>query len=69
MSNFKEVDSVIVSWDYSHGKDKTIVLVGKQENGKVEVVNAFEGEEALEVINKLTTVTMSVESVEATPKE
>lgn len=69
MSNFKDVDSVIVSWDYSHGKDKTIVLVGKQENGKVEVVNAFEGDEALEVINKLTTVSMSVGSVEATPKE
>lgn len=68
MSDFKECDSVIVSWDYSHGKDKTAVLVGKQEKGSVEIVNAFQGDEALEVINKLTTVTMSVGSVEATPK-
>lgn len=49
------VGSVIVSWDFSHGKDKSVLLVGKQENGKVEIVNAFQGKEAEEIYKKLTT--------------
>jgi hypothetical protein len=46
--------AVIVSWDFSHGKDKTIVLVGKQNNGKVDVINAFQGQDAIDIYNKLT---------------
>ena len=45
--------AVIVSWDLSHGKDKAILLVGKQNKGAVDVINAFQGEEALEIYNKL----------------
>lgn len=30
----KSTDSVIVSWDLSHGKDVGVLLVGKQVNGK-----------------------------------
>jgi hypothetical protein len=51
----KTSGAVIVSWDFSHGKDKTIVLVGEQNNGKVDVINAFQGQEALDIYNKLTT--------------
>lgn len=29
----KSTDSVIVSWDFSHGKDVGVLIVGKQENG------------------------------------
>lgn len=48
--------SVIVSWDFSHGKDSSILLVGKKEPGKpVEVINAFQGKEAEELYLKLTT--------------
>lgn len=31
----KSTDSVIVSWDFSHGKDVGVLIVGKQEKGKV----------------------------------
>lgn len=50
----KSVGSVIVSWDFSHGKDVDVLLVGKQVNGKVEVINAYQGEEAYELYCRLT---------------
>lgn len=50
----KSVGSVIVSWDFSHGKDVGVLLVGKQANGKVEVINAYQGEEAYELYRRLT---------------
>lgn len=46
--------AVIVSWDFSRGRDKDILLVGKQEKGQVEVINAFQGPEAFELWKKLT---------------
>lgn len=52
----KENGSLIVSWDFSHGKDERILLVGKQENQKVTIVNAFQGKDAIEIYEKLTTV-------------
>lgn len=51
----KSSGSVIVSWDFSNGKDVSIVIVGEQKNGKVEIVNAFQGKEAEELYLKLTT--------------
>lgn len=51
----------IVSWDYSHGKDKMVLIVGKQiKAGNVEIVNAFQGEEAHDIYEKLTTVKKEV---------
>lgn len=50
----KSTDSVIVSWDLSHGKDVGVLLVGKQVDGRVEIINAFQGEEAYELYRKLT---------------
>lgn len=45
---------VLVSWDYTHGKDKAIALVGRKTIGHAtEVINGFEGEEAIELIKKL----------------
>lgn len=46
--------SIIVSWDFSNGKDNSILLVGQQKNGVVNVINAFQGEEAEELYRKLT---------------
>lgn len=43
----------IVSWDFSHGNDKAILLVGNQVKGKMEIVNAFQGEEAINIYKKL----------------
>lgn len=48
--------AVIVSWDFSHGEDKAILLVGsKTPKADVEVINAFQGQEALDIYKKLTT--------------
>ena len=49
----KSTDSVIVSWDFSHGKDVGVLIVGKQEKGKVEIINAYQGEEAKALYQKL----------------
>lgn len=53
----KESGAYIVSWDFSHGPDKHILLVGNKIPGKgVEVINAFQGKEAHEIYDKLTIV-------------
>lgn len=47
----------IVSWDFSHGQDKDILLVGrKTPKHDVEVINAFQGKEARDIYEKLSTV-------------
>lgn len=51
----KSTDSVIVSWDFSHGKDVGVLIVGHQKNGQVEVINAYQGEEAHELYERLIT--------------
>lgn len=51
----KSSGSVIVSWDFSNGKDVGVLVVGRQQNGKVDIVNAFQGKEAEELYLKLTT--------------
>lgn len=49
----KSIDSVIVSWDFSHGKDVGVLIVGHQKNGRVEVINAYQGEEAHELYERI----------------
>lgn len=56
MKEAKSNGSVIVSWDFSNGFDAGILLVGEQKHGRVEVINAFKGEEAYSLYKKLTTV-------------
>lgn len=50
-------DSVIVSWDFSHGedgKDEGVLIVGtKQMNKKVTIINAFQGKEAEKIRDML----------------
>lgn len=56
MSEFETNGAVIVSWDFSHDRDKHILLVGRQRPKKpVEVINAFQGEDAHDIYEKLTT--------------
>lgn len=45
--------SVIVSWDFSNGKDTGVLIVGKQEKGKIEIINAYQGEDAEALYQKL----------------
>lgn len=48
--------SYIVSWDFSHGKDDDVLIVGSQHKGVVDIVNAFQGQEARDIYEKLSTV-------------
>jgi hypothetical protein len=48
-------DSILVAFDTTGGKDKDILIVGKKRpNESVEIINAFQGEEAIELWNRLT---------------
>ena len=50
----ENVGSVIVSWDFGHGGANDILLIGKKPAGQpVQVINAFSGEEARELRDKL----------------
>lgn len=42
----------IVSFSFSD-KDKGVLIVGKQTKGKVDIINAFQGDEAWELYHKL----------------
>ena len=50
----KSTDSVIVSWDFSRGKDVGVLIVGSQKIGQVDIINAYQGKEAYELYRKLT---------------
>lgn len=49
----KSNDSVIVSWDFSHGTNAGVLIVGRREKGKTEIINAYQGEEAKALYQKL----------------
>lgn len=49
----KTNDCILVSVDFSNGKDNDVLIVGRQESGKVKVLNAFQGEEARPLYSKL----------------
>lgn len=49
-----EHGSVIVSWDYTKGKDHAVAAIGRKTPGQaVTVINAFEGDEAIALIDML----------------
>ena len=49
-------DCILVSFDYTNGADKSVLIVGRKTPKKdVEIVNAFQGKEAEELYNKLIT--------------
>ena len=53
------VDSVIFSYD-NQSNDIPILIVGrKRKNQSVEIVNAFQGDEAIDLYTRLTTVKKS----------
>ena len=52
------ISSVIVSWDFSHGedgRDHDLALVGKMVDGSVQIINAFQGPEARDLVEKIIT--------------
>lgn len=52
----KVADTLLVSVDFTNGVDTGVLIVGrKYPNDAVQIVNAFQGEEALELYKKLIT--------------
>lgn len=51
----KKSGAYIVSWSFEGGRDKGVVVVGEQIKGDMKVINAFQGEEAAQLIEKLET--------------
>ena len=47
-------ESVIVSIDIRDNGDNPVMVIGKQNKGRVNIINALEGEEAFALWNKLT---------------
>lgn len=54
MSEFETNGAVVVSWDFSH-EDTGVLIVGRQKNKEMTVINAFQGQEARDLYEKLTT--------------
>lgn len=49
-------EAIVVSIDYDESENKGILLVGrKRGKGPIEIINAFQGQEALDIYKKLTT--------------
>lgn len=54
-------ESLIIGYDESKGRDNTVLIVGRKKKGQeVEVINAFQGEEAYWMYQKLTTKKVKV---------
>ncbi len=56
MDNLKVNECLLVSVDFTNGKDVGILLVGRQKEGKVNIINAFQGQEAIDIYKKPITV-------------
>lgn len=55
MGQKNKSDTFLVSFDYTHG-DVPVLIVGRREKEKeIDIVNAFKGNEAKELYQKLTT--------------
>ena len=50
-------DAIIVSIDYNESENNGVLLVGqRRRGGGIDIINAFSGNEALELYKKLVTV-------------
>ena len=56
MNNTKVNECLLVSVEFTQGEDAGVLIVGRQKNGKVDIVNAFHGQEAIDIYKKLITV-------------
>ena len=56
MNNLKVNECLLVSVDFTQGEDTGILIVGRRKNGKVDIINAFQGQEAIDIYKKLITM-------------
>ena len=48
--------SLIIGYDFTTGEDNTVLIVGrKRPTEQMEIINAFQGTEAIEMYHKLIT--------------
>ena len=64
MSNYIKIprlsDTVLVSFDRESPASDPVLIVGrKRKNQSVDIINAFQGDDAVELYNRLTTVKKS----------
>lgn len=53
----KTTDTLLVGFDFSNGKDNSVLIVGRKGKGEeVKIINAFQGEEAEWMYNRLITI-------------
>ena len=53
-----DTTALLVGFDCTNGKDHAVLIVGKkQKNDAVDIINAFQGKEAIELYEKLITKT------------
>ena len=55
MNNTKVNECLLVSVEFTQVEDAGVLIVGRQKNGKVDIVNAFQGQEAIDIYEKLIT--------------
>lgn len=48
-------DTLLVGFDFTHGKEKSVLIVGKKSGDMIEILNAFAGEDAEVMYELLTT--------------
>jgi hypothetical protein len=48
-------DTLLVGFDFTHGKDDNVLIVGKKNGKGLEIINAFQGEDAKAMYELLTT--------------
>lgn len=53
MAGMNSTGSAIISWDFSHGRDRSVLLVSKEVNGRLDILNEFYDEEAEQLYEKL----------------
>lgn len=54
----KTADTLLVGIDFSKGEDVGVLVVGrKRPNESIDIINAFQGEEARDLYERLTTKT------------
>lgn len=55
MKNPRINESLIIGVDFSN-RDDGVLIVGRQKNGEVTIINAFQGEKAFDIYEKLISV-------------
>ena len=49
-------DTLLIGYDFSHGKDISAAIVGRRTKGTIKIINTLYGQKAEELYERLTTV-------------